>query len=123
MYIQDLCHPNVLAAAVGDEVRDSRLTAGRVYIIDFDRSRQLELKPGAQGAVALPPTVCRPPPGITHLDPYSWDMYCVGTLLLWYLRVRQRALLMSNLSLTILGVVWRETAPSSSSAIRTVAYR
>ena len=56
-------------------------------LLTFDRSRQLELKPGAQGAVALPPTVCRPPPGITHLDPYSWDIYCVGTLLLWYLRV------------------------------------
>ena len=87
VYIQDLCHPNVLAAAVGDEAHDPRLRAARVYIIDFDRSRQLELKPGAQGAIALPPTVCRPPLGIMHLDPYSWDMYCVGTLLLWYLRV------------------------------------
>ena len=51
------------------------------YIIDFDRARNLELKPGAHGAIALPSTVCRPPPGITHLDPYSWDVYCAGNLL------------------------------------------
>ena len=78
---QDLCYPNVLAASKREAAYDPRVTAGKLYIIDFDRARRLELKPGAQGAIALPSTVCRPPPGITHLDPYSWDVYCAGNLL------------------------------------------
>ena len=79
--LQDLCYPNVLAASKREAAYDPRVKAGKLYIIDFDRARKLELKPGAQGAIALPSTVCRPPPGITHLDPYSWDVYCAGNLL------------------------------------------
>ncbi|EJF57884.1 hypothetical protein BD309DRAFT_1024482 [Dichomitus squalens] len=72
----DLCFSNVLAATHREASFDPRVKAGKLYIIDFDRSRKLDLKPGVQGAVALPETVCSPPPGITHLDPYSWDVYC-----------------------------------------------
>ena len=77
-----------MAASEQEAAFDPRLKADKLYIIDFDRSRKFELKPGAQGAVALPETVCRHPPGVTHLDPYSWDVYCAGNLLIWYLQVR-----------------------------------
>ncbi|TBU36830.1 hypothetical protein BD309DRAFT_984685 [Dichomitus squalens] len=82
----DLCAANVLAASVREAAFDLRVKAGKLYIIDFDRSRRFDLKVGGQGAIVLPSTVCRPLPGITHLDPYSWDMYCAGKLLRWYLR-------------------------------------
>ncbi|TBU22180.1 hypothetical protein BD311DRAFT_676699 [Dichomitus squalens] len=84
----DLCNPNVRATSDREAAFDPRLKAYKLYIIDFDRSRKLDLKPGVQGAVALPETVCRHPNGITHLDPYSWDVYCAGTLFLEYLEVR-----------------------------------
>ena len=78
----------MFAASEREASFDPRLKTRKLYIIDFDRSRKLQLKPGVQGAIALPETVCRPPPGITHLDPYSWDMYCAGHLLLQFLEVR-----------------------------------
>ncbi|TBU36440.1 hypothetical protein BD309DRAFT_823530, partial [Dichomitus squalens] len=81
----DLCNPNVRAMSDREAAFDPRLKAYKLYIIDFDRSRKLNLKPGVQGAVALPETVCCHPNGITHLDPYSWDIYCAGTLFLEYL--------------------------------------
>ncbi|TBU55748.1 hypothetical protein BD310DRAFT_1027832 [Dichomitus squalens] len=90
----DLWDGNVLAAT---EQEARRVEAGRVYIIDFDRSRRLPLKPGVQGPVSLPDTVCRHPPGITQLDPYSWDVYCIGDMLRSYLRV---GLLTEEFSLT-----------------------
>ena len=70
-----------MAASEQEAAFDPRLKADKLYIIDFDRSHKLQLKPGVQGAVALPETVCQPPPGITRLDPYSWDVYCAGNLL------------------------------------------
>ncbi|TBU21686.1 hypothetical protein BD311DRAFT_706701 [Dichomitus squalens] len=86
----DLCSHNVRAAFDREAAFDPRLKAYKLYIIDFDRSRKLDLKPGVQGAVALPETVCRHPNGITHLDPYSWDVYCAGILFLEFLeRVRR----------------------------------
>ncbi|TBU36828.1 hypothetical protein BD309DRAFT_1024024 [Dichomitus squalens] len=81
----DLCSPNVFATSNRQVAFDPRLKAHKLYIIDFDRSRKLDFKPGVQGAVALPETVCRYPNGITHLDPYSWDVYCAGKLFLEYL--------------------------------------
>ncbi|KAI0746346.1 hypothetical protein C8Q80DRAFT_767529 [Daedaleopsis nitida] len=50
----------------------------KIYIIDYGESLQLELGPGQQPAVDLPPSQIPKPDGITRLDPYSWDMYCVG---------------------------------------------
>ena len=64
-----------MAATAREASSDPRVEAGRVYIIDFDRSRRLPLKQGAQGPVILPDTICSPPSGITKLDPYSWDVY------------------------------------------------
>ncbi|KAI0076781.1 hypothetical protein K474DRAFT_1597253 [Panus rudis PR-1116 ss-1] len=55
--------------------------AGKAYIIDYGESRILDKGPLRQEAIDLPETFYRPPPGITRLDPYSWDIYCVGTLM------------------------------------------
>ncbi len=54
--------------------------AGKIYIIDFDRSKRLEKGPGRQYAIDLPETCCKPPLGMTRFDPYSWDVYCTGIL-------------------------------------------
>ena len=78
--MQDLCFGNVVAAVDETEEEHPRTKAGRVYIIDFDRSRQLELGPGRQPAVALPSTQFKPPLQMKAFDPYSWDVYCMGKL-------------------------------------------
>ena len=65
-----------------------RAKAGRVYIIDFDRSRQLELGPGHQSAIELPSTQCEPPLQMKSFDPYAWDVYCMGKLFEWLTEVR-----------------------------------
>lgn len=57
------------------------LPPARLYYIDFEMSQQHPLGPGRQGAVELPPSVQEKPHDITHLDPYAWDMYCVGDTL------------------------------------------
>ena len=75
---QDLCSSNVMAATSLIENEHPRTKAGRVYIIDFDRSRRLELDPGRQPAIELPSTQCKPPLQLKRFDPYSWDMYCMG---------------------------------------------
>ncbi|KAI0746351.1 hypothetical protein C8Q80DRAFT_1235064 [Daedaleopsis nitida] len=50
----------------------------KIYIIDFGESRQLDFGPEQQPPIDLPPSQIPKPNGITRLDPYSWDMYCVG---------------------------------------------
>ena len=77
---QDLCFGNVVAAVDETEKEHPQTKAGRVYIIDFDRSRQLELGPGRQPAVVLPLTQYKPPLQMKAFDPYSWDVYCMGKL-------------------------------------------
>ncbi|KAM5541240.1 hypothetical protein V8D89_005169 [Ganoderma adspersum] len=77
----DLCFGNVMAAV--DETEEEHplgTEAGRVYIIDFDRSRQLELGPGRQPPIELPSTQFKPPLQMKAFDPYSWDVYCMGKL-------------------------------------------
>ncbi|TBU40103.1 hypothetical protein BD309DRAFT_993322 [Dichomitus squalens] len=74
----DLCTGNILAAVDKDAVHDKRIEAGKIYLIDFQMSRQLKLPPGQQPAILLPETQVRPPGGIKHFDPYSWDVYCLG---------------------------------------------
>ncbi|KAI0325207.1 hypothetical protein GY45DRAFT_1330628 [Cubamyces sp. BRFM 1775] len=74
----DVCHDNFVAASPGDAESHPAVVSRRVYIIDFDTSRQLTLGPGAHSAITLPPTQIRPPDGLKHFDPYSWDVYCLG---------------------------------------------
>ncbi|KAI0751756.1 hypothetical protein C8Q80DRAFT_1159182 [Daedaleopsis nitida] len=65
------CHKNV------------PLELGKVYIMDFGESQQYELGPGRQPAIKLPPSHITPPNDMTHFDPYSWDMLCVGHAFQW----------------------------------------
>ncbi|KAI0771696.1 hypothetical protein BD413DRAFT_550607 [Trametes elegans] len=74
----DVCYSNTLFAFEINSALDERVVAGRVYIIDFHSSKQLSLGPGVQTAIPLPPTQVLPPLNMTHFDPYSWDVYCLG---------------------------------------------
>ncbi|KAI0658959.1 hypothetical protein C8Q70DRAFT_140952 [Cubamyces menziesii] len=77
----DLCFGNVGAALSIPASYHPSLTLGKVYIYDFNTSRQFTRGPGHQHAIALPESQTSPPDGITHFDPYSWDVYCIGHLL------------------------------------------
>ena len=95
MSSQDIFSYNVVAARAEDAARDARLTAGRVYLIDFESCRQFEHGPGVQTAVPLPNTHVVPPLGMKSFDPFSWDVYCLGRTLevmteVWFLGRRAR---------------------------------
>ncbi|KAI9069817.1 hypothetical protein FKP32DRAFT_1671074 [Trametes sanguinea] len=81
----DLSPDNCLVGVRSTEA--PTVVPGRVYIPDFNTSRQLELGPGEQHAITLPGSQIRPPNGLRHFDPYSWDMYCVGHVFAWMLKV------------------------------------
>lgn len=59
---------------------DNRLQAERLYIIDYGTSRQLDSGPGVHPAIPLPSAQTETPLGMTMLDPYSWDVYCLGKM-------------------------------------------
>ncbi|EJF64998.1 hypothetical protein DICSQDRAFT_167148 [Dichomitus squalens LYAD-421 SS1] len=84
----DLCTGNIVAAFDEHAVHDKRVEAGKIYLIDFQMSRQLRLPPGQQPAILLPETQVTPPGGIKQLDPYSWDVYCLGDVFKRRLKVR-----------------------------------
>ena len=66
-----------------DVIQDVRVVPNKWYIIDYQTSQQLKLGPGAQPAIPLPEnTQVRKPDGITSLDPYAWDVYCLGWIYL-----------------------------------------
>ena len=88
---QDIFEPNVVAATEDDAERDPRLTAGRVYLIDFESCQQFEHGPGIQTAVPLPNTHVVPPLGMKSFDPFSWDVYCLGRTLEVITEVRSLA--------------------------------
>ncbi|KAI0745883.1 hypothetical protein C8Q76DRAFT_665209 [Earliella scabrosa] len=62
---------------------DMPVEAGKVYIMDFGQSRQFELGPGHQPAIKLPASRIDAPLGMTHFDPFSWDMLSVGHSFAW----------------------------------------
>ena len=69
----------MLTATLYDVTRNKHLRTARGYIVDFGFSRILDFGPGRQPAVELPHTIWeRPREGVTHFDPYAWDMLCVG---------------------------------------------
>ncbi|KAH9886280.1 hypothetical protein C8Q73DRAFT_285685 [Cubamyces lactineus] len=76
----DICPGNVVAALPYDARFHPGVISLRVYVIDFNTSKQLALGPGAQPAITLPPTQVPPPEGLKRFDPYSWDVYCLGQL-------------------------------------------
>ncbi|KAI0821665.1 hypothetical protein BC628DRAFT_1412795 [Trametes gibbosa] len=71
--LMDLCVDNVLVASPNDAIWHKRVTSERVYIIDFNTSRQFALGPGSQCAITLPASQVPKPSGLTDLDPYPWD--------------------------------------------------
>ncbi|KAI0751755.1 hypothetical protein C8Q80DRAFT_1159179 [Daedaleopsis nitida] len=81
----DFCTDNLLLSDV-EEVEAHPtlpLEAHKIYIMDFGESQQFELAPGRQPAIKLPPSHITPPNDMTHFDPYSWDMLCVGHAFQW----------------------------------------
>lgn len=79
---QDIAVSNfVLASVQGVDDTHRGVEFNKIYIIDYSESLQLKLGPGQQPAMDLPPSQIPKPDGITRLDPYSWDMYCVGMVL------------------------------------------
>ncbi|KAI0349866.1 hypothetical protein OH77DRAFT_1431612 [Trametes cingulata] len=83
----DLCPGNILAAHPEHARFHDRLVGGKLYIIDFDSSRQLSRGPGKQPSIALPPTQIDPPDGLKHFDPYSWDVYCAAHVMDYIIRM------------------------------------
>ncbi|KAL1943191.1 hypothetical protein VTO73DRAFT_4266 [Trametes versicolor] len=86
----DMCPDNVVAANRHHVSVNSSAIAERLYIIDFDSSRQFTLGPGVQRAITLPETQIQPPNGLKHFDPYSWDVYCTGRTLERIVKQRYR---------------------------------
>ncbi|KAJ8462841.1 hypothetical protein ONZ51_g10643 [Trametes cubensis] len=77
----DLCPGNVGGALAPQSDYHALLQLDRIYIYDFNTSRQFARGPGYQHAITLPETQVSPPNGLTHFDPYSWDVYCLGHLM------------------------------------------
>ncbi|KAI0676927.1 kinase-like domain-containing protein [Trametes maxima] len=78
----DLCTGNVLVAHPNDTVFHKEIIPWRAYIIDFDTSQQLKFGPGVQPVIPLPEMQVSPPNGLLEFDPYAWDVYCLGLLLM-----------------------------------------
>ena len=82
LHSQRIAHLDIaLDNFVCDFEKDAKgriIQPGYPYLIDFETSQELPLGPGRQPAIELPPSQYQKPGGFTHLDPYSWDMYCVG---------------------------------------------
>ncbi|KAI0722265.1 hypothetical protein C8T65DRAFT_628788 [Cerioporus squamosus] len=82
---------------------------GKIYIIDFGVSHCFDLGPaGRQPSTELPPTQVPKPQGITRLDPFSWDVYCLGctfqTLLKWvYYRDRPQPWILRRYATWLVG--------------------
>ncbi|KAI0685407.1 hypothetical protein BC835DRAFT_1290294 [Cytidiella melzeri] len=75
----DFALGNVLRAPPGRPHFDSRVVPGKWYLIDFEQARVFDQGPGHQHAIVLPiDTQYSKPAGVVQIDPYSWDVYCLG---------------------------------------------
>ena len=79
---------NLLLAQQRDIEYHKELEVGKVYIIDFSESRQLQLGPSHQPPIDLPQSIIPKPLKMQRLDPYSFDVYCLGRVLDSTLEVR-----------------------------------
>ncbi|EIW56515.1 uncharacterized protein TRAVEDRAFT_73062 [Trametes versicolor FP-101664 SS1] len=102
----DMCMDNLLAANRHHAAQYTTATADRMYIIDFDSSRQFALGPGVQRAITLPETQVRKPNGLKRLDPYSWDVYCTGRTLEAITRFRYQSVTEAPHSLAQSFIQW-----------------
>ncbi|KAH9944985.1 uncharacterized protein BXZ73DRAFT_38545 [Epithele typhae] len=78
----DVAVDNVMFARKNQVLMGQQMFAGHPYFIDFEYSRQLPLGPGRQPRMELPPSIMPKPGDATHMDPYSWDVYCTWGLFL-----------------------------------------
>ncbi|KAI0666122.1 hypothetical protein C8Q78DRAFT_984804 [Trametes maxima] len=76
----DVCVGNTLIAFDQHVRFNPQLATNKVYLIDFHTSRQLDFGPGHQHAVPITVSQVKPPLGLKHFDPYSWDVYCMSDL-------------------------------------------
>ncbi|KAI0640577.1 hypothetical protein C8Q79DRAFT_1122903 [Trametes meyenii] len=74
----DVCVGNTLIAFDAQARFHPHLVANKIYIIDFHTSRQLDFGPGHQHSIPITVSQVKPPLGLKHFDPYSWDVYCLS---------------------------------------------
>ena len=86
--MQDIRLDNILLAQKRDVKYHKNIELGKVYIIDFSESRQLQLGPSHQPPIDLPQSIIPKPLKMQRLDPYSFDVYCLGRVLNSLLNVR-----------------------------------
>ena len=86
--VQDLRPDNLLYARRLDVKYHKEIELGKLYIIDFSESRQLQLGPSHQPPIDLPQSIIPKPLKMQRLDPYSFDVYCLGIVLNSLLNVR-----------------------------------
>lgn len=65
-----------------------QLELGKIYIIDFGFACRFELGPGQQPAVDLGHLTLSRRYHIAQLDPFAWDVLCMGETLARFLRVQ-----------------------------------
>ena len=75
----DLCLDNFVYDYKTD-ANGCKILPGYPYLIDLETSQEFPQGPGRQPAIELPPSQYPKPGQLTHLDPYSWDIHCVGIL-------------------------------------------
>ncbi|RPD65166.1 hypothetical protein L226DRAFT_250026 [Lentinus tigrinus ALCF2SS1-7] len=77
----DLRPDNLLFAEAWDVKCHKELEIDKIYIIDFSESHQLSLGPGQQRPIDLPQSILPKPLNMQRFDPYSFDVYCLGSVL------------------------------------------
>ena len=86
--VQDLRSDNLLYAREWEVKYHKEIVLGKLYIIDFSESRQLSLGPGQQPPIDLPKSIIPKPLDMQRLDPYAFDVYCLGMVIDMSLTVR-----------------------------------
>ncbi|KAI0749750.1 hypothetical protein C8Q80DRAFT_644754 [Daedaleopsis nitida] len=81
----DFALDNTTIATQATVKHHRHLEVNKIYIIDFGFSRRLELGPRAQSPVDLGHLNLSIGYGVPRLDPYSWDVLCMGKALLFLL--------------------------------------
>ncbi|RDX53692.1 hypothetical protein OH76DRAFT_1479484 [Lentinus brumalis] len=103
----DIAVNNFVMAKAHHMPHHDSIELGKIYIIDFGVSQHFELGFGRQSSITLPSTQVPKPQGITHLDPFSWDIYCLGftfqTLLGWVYRDRPQPWMLRRYATWLLG--------------------
>ncbi|KAI0738341.1 hypothetical protein C8Q80DRAFT_1262869 [Daedaleopsis nitida] len=81
----DFVSENTIVAREMAVTYHPQLELGKIYIIDFGLSRRFPLGPGQQSAVDLGGMALSARYRIQRLDPYAWDVFCMGETLRQFL--------------------------------------